>query len=162
MTPVEVRVSRVVPSFPYIPGLLAFREVPLVLPAVIVDGQGLAHPRRFGIACHIGLLLGVPTTGCAKSILRGRHSPLGEQAGSWADLADDGEVVGAAVRTKEGTSPVYVSIGHRIDLEAAVKLVLDCCRGYRLPEPIRLAHLAAAGSLPQRAPTATTVQQRLL
>lgn len=154
---VETRVVEGRPGFPYVPGLLSFRESPLILAACreleltpdlfIVDGQGIAHPRRLGIASHLGLLLDTPTIGCAKSILRGKHEPLDREAGSSAPLVDGGEVVGAALRTREGVSPVYVSIGHRVDLEAAVLWVQASCRGYRLPEPARLAHLAAGGKL---------------
>ncbi len=145
-------------SLPYIPGLLSFREMPLLLAACerltlipdlfIADAQGIAHPRRLGLASHLGLLLDVPAIGCAKSILCGRHGSLGEEPGSYASLLDHGEVIGAALRTKRGVKPVYVSIGHKVDLEAAIHWVLACCRGYRLPEPTRLAHLAAAGQLP--------------
>ncbi len=154
---VETRVVEGRPGFPYVPGLLSFRESPLILAACreleltpdlfIVDGQGIAHPRRLGIASHLGLLLDTPTIGCAKSILRGRHEPLDREAGSVAPLVEDGEVIGAALRTRDGVAPVYVSIGHRVDLEAAVFWVKACCRGYRLPEPARLAHLAAGGKL---------------
>ena len=145
-------------SLPYIPGLLSFREMPLLLAACerltlipdlfIADAQGIAHPRRLGLASHLGLLLDVPVIGCAKSILCGSHGSLGEEPGSYASLLDNGEVIGAALRTKRGVKPVYVSIGHKVDLEAAIHWVLACCRGYRLPEPTRLAHLAAAGQLP--------------
>ena len=145
-------------SLPYIPGLLSFRETPLLLAACerltltpdlfIADAQGIAHPRRLGLASHLGLLLDVPAIGCAKSILCGSHGSLGEEPGSYASLLDNGEVIGAALRTKRGVKPVYVSIGHKVDLEAAIHWVLACCRGYRLPEPTRLAHLAAAGQLP--------------
>lgn len=145
-------------SLPYIPGLLSFREMPLLLAACerltlipdlfIADAQGIAHPRRLGLASHLGLLLDVPAIGCAKSILCGSHGSLGEEPGSYASLLDNGEVIGAALRTKRGVKPVYVSIGHKVDLEAAIHWVLACCRGYRLPEPTRLAHLAAAGQLP--------------
>jgi deoxyribonuclease V len=141
---VEARVP-----FPYVPGLLSFREVPVLAEALerlrrppdllIVDGQGYAHPRRFGLACHIGLLLGVPTIGCAKSRLVGEHAPLGPEAGSTADLVDGGEVVGRVLRTRTGVKPVYVSAGHRIGLDAACEWVVRCCRGQRLPEPVRLA-----------------------
>ncbi len=153
----EVATARAKVSFPYVPGLLSFRESPVVLSAlekltqtpdlILVDGQGLAHPRRFGIACHIGLAAGVPTIGCAKSILCGKHGLLSVGAGATAPLVDNGEVVGAAVRTKAGISPVYISIGHKVDLATAVRWCLAVCKGYRLPEPTRLAHLAAAGSL---------------
>ncbi len=151
----EVEVSMGTPGFPYVPGLLSFREVPLVLEALdqlsvapdflLADGQGLAHPRRFGLACHLGLLYGVPAIGCAKSVLVGKHGPLELQKGSWTPLEDKGETVGAALRTRDGVSPIYVSIGHKVDLESAIRWVLACCDGYRMPEPTRLAHLAAAG-----------------
>lgn len=146
-------------DFPYIPGLLSFREMPLVLEAfkrvriapdlVLVDGQGLAHPRRMGIACHLGLFLDRPTIGCAKSRLWGAHQEPGEQPGERAWLVDNGEVIGAALRTRAGVKPVYVSVGHKIDLETAIFWVLNCLRGYRLPEPTRLAHQAAGGNLRQ-------------
>ena len=157
LVPVEIRLAQGWPGFPYIPGLLSFRESPLIMAAcqkleltpdlILADGQGIAHPRRLGIASHLGLLLDTPTIGCAKSILRGRHEPLGLEPGSYADLVDNGEVIGRALRTRDGIAPVYVSIGHRVDLEAAVYWVKECCRGYRLPEPVRLAHLAAGGRL---------------
>ncbi len=149
---VEARVG-----FPYVPGLLSFREIPVLLEAfrqvkekpdlVLVDGQGLAHPRRFGIACHLGLLLDVPAVGCAKSRLCGEHGPPAMEAGSSVPLTDGDEVIGAVLRTRDGVSPVYVSIGHRIALDEAVAWVLRCCRGYRIPEPTRLAHMAAGGAL---------------
>ena len=157
MAPVETRITEGRPGFPYVPGLLSFREAPLILEAcealalspdlILVDGQGIAHPRRFGLASHLGLLLDTPTIGCAKSRLVGEHETPGEETGSYAELTDDGQVVGAALRTRTGTRPVYVSIGHRIDLATAIARVLECCRGYRLPEPTRLAHLAAGGHL---------------
>lgn len=156
---VETRISEGKPGFPYVPGLLSFRECPLILQAcrklvltpdlVLVDGQGMAHPRRMGIACHLGLFLDTPTIGCAKSILCGQHRTLPPQAGSCVEMADKGEVVGAALRTKDGVAPVYVSVGHKVDLKAATYWVKQCCRGYRLPEPARLAHLAAGGHLPE-------------
>jgi len=154
---VEIEVAQGKVMFPYIPGLLSFREAPLILAAceklcntpdlILVDGQGVAHPRRFGLASHVGLFLDLPTIGCAKSILCGQHGPMGEEAGSHADLLDDGQVIGAALRTKSGMKPVYVSVGHKIDLASALQWTLRCCRGHRLPEPTRLAHLAAAGML---------------
>lgn len=152
---VEVRVAQGVLDFPYVPGLLSFREAPLILEAcraltitpdlVLVDGQGIAHPRRIGLASHLGLLLDVPTIGCAKSRLCGRHEMPPTEPGSYAEVKDGGETIGVALRTRAGIKPIYVSVGHRIDLTAAVELVLGCCRGYRLPEPTRLAHQAAAG-----------------
>lgn len=144
-------------TFPYVPGLLSFRESPLILAAcervlhtpdlILVDGQGLAHPRRLGLASHLGLLLDTPTIGCAKSRLLGSHGLVGAAPGAYAELFDDGEVIGAALRTKMGATPLYVSIGHKVDLKTALYWVLECCRGHRLPEPTRLAHLAAAGQL---------------
>lgn len=160
----EVSIGRARPPVPYVPGLLGFREAPAAAAAlerlsaapdaILVDGQGFAHPRRFGLACHIGLMTGVPTVGCAKSILLGRHGPLGAERGDWAPMLDRGETVGAAVRTRRGVSPVYVSIGHLVDLESAIALVLGCCGRYRLPETTRKAHQAAAGTLSE--PTAAT------
>jgi deoxyribonuclease V len=154
---VETKVMNGKLDFPYVPGLLSFREAPLTLAAceqlsltpdlVLVDGQGIAHPRRLGLASHLGLFLDTPTIGCAKSRLCGSHQTPGEKPGSYAELVDGGETIGAALRTKLGVSPIYVSIGHRVDLEAAIYWVLECCRGYRLPEPTRLAHLAAGGNL---------------
>ena len=144
-------------NFPYIPGLLSFREAPLVLAAcekltvnpdlILVDGQGIAHPRRMGLASHLGLFLDTPTIGCAKSRLCGNHQVPGTEPGNYAELVDNGEVIGAALRTKLGTNPLYVSIGHKIDLPTAIHWVLACCRDYRLPEPTRLAHLTAGGNL---------------
>ncbi|MCL4534416.1 MAG: deoxyribonuclease V [Bacteroidetes bacterium] len=149
----EVSRARRPVTFPYIPGLLSFRELPAVLSAfqglqqtpdlVLVDGQGLAHPRRFGIACHLGVLLDLPTIGCAKSRLYGREDPLDEEAGSTAYLRDGREIIGALVRTKRGSKPVYVSIGHKVDLPTAISYTLSCTGRYRLPEPTRQAHLAA-------------------
>jgi len=143
-------------DFPYIPGLLSFREAPLALRAwqrlksrpdlLMVDGQGIAHPRRLGIASHLGLLLDIPSIGCAKSRLTGTHNLVPEEAGSYRLLGEKNEIIGAAVRTKRRVKPVYVSIGHRIDLDSAISLVLECCRGFRLPQPTRLAHMAAGGS----------------
>lgn len=153
----EVQTASGKPPFPYVPGLLSFRESPLIIAAcqklrlspdfILVDGQGIAHPRRLGIASHLGLLLDTPTIGCAKSILVGKSEQVGVESGKWSPLMDKGEVIGAALRSRTGVNPIYVSIGHRVDLEAAISLVLACCRRYRLPEPTRLAHLAAAGQL---------------
>ncbi len=144
-------------SFPYVPGLLSFRETPLLIKAfeklkiepdlVLVDGQGFAHPRRMGFACHLGLVLDKPTIGCAKSLLIGSHLEVGNKVGSYAEIIDNSEVIGAAVCTRERVRPVYVSIGHRVDLAAAIRWTLSCCRGYRIPEPLRSAHQAAYGSL---------------
>jgi deoxyribonuclease V len=158
---VEVKTSQGKPDFPYIPGLLSFRELPVTLAACeqltitpdlfLVDGQGIAHPRRIGLASHLGLFLDTPTIGCAKSLLCGQHEILPETAGSYTTIVDRGETVGAALRTRTGVKPVYVSTGHKIDLKNAIHWVLELCRGYRLPEPARLAHLAAGGNLkPER------------
>jgi deoxyribonuclease V len=150
-------------SFPYVPGLLSFREMPLILKAweklrtmpdlILADGQGIAHPRRLGIASHLGLTLDIPSIGCAKSRLIGEHGPLAAEAGSFSLLTDHDEIIGAAVRTRLSINPVYVSIGHKIDLESSITWVLNCCRGVRLPEPTRLAHIAAGGmgNLPAKA-----------
>ncbi len=154
---VEVAVAEAPLTFPYVPGLLSFRETPVLAAAfrklrgpidlLLVDGQGLAHPRRFGIACHLGLLLDVPAIGVAKSRLIGEHEPPAELARSRSDLLDGGEVIGSVLRTRTGVKPLFVSVGHRISLRAAEVWVLRCCRGYRLPEPTRLAHQAAGGTL---------------
>jgi len=148
-----------------VPGLLSFREAPLVIAAceelehdpdlIMVDGQGIAHPRRFGIASHLGLLWGKPTIGCAKSRLCGQHKSPPPEAGSYAELLDNGEVIGAVLRTKLGAQPLYISIGHKVDLKAAILWVLKCCRGQRLPEPTRLAHLAASDRLDVLKPVET-------
>jgi len=154
---VETKIVNGELGFPYVPGLLSFREAPLTLAAcqrltltpdlILVDGQGIAHPRRMGLASHLGLFLNTPTIGCAKSLLCGQHEEPGDELGSYTEVVDGGETIGAALRTKLGTKPIYVSIGHKVDLQAAIYWVLECCRGYRLPEPTRLAHLAAGGNL---------------
>jgi deoxyribonuclease V len=153
----ETKVIRGKVDFPYVPGLLSFREAPLLLKAcqalermpglILVDGQGIAHPRRIGLASHLGLFLDVPTIGCAKSRLCGSHETPGSERGEYAELLDGEEVIGAVLRTKVGTKPIYVSVGHMIDLSTAIHWVLECCQGYRLPEPTRLAHQAAGGNL---------------
>jgi deoxyribonuclease V len=153
LQPVEtVRARRPTP-FPYIPGLLSFREGPVLEEALgrlaaepdlfLFDGSGFAHPRRMGLACHMGLWLDRPTLGCAKTRLTGRHEAVPDEKGGWAPLLDKGEVVGAALRTRRGTNPVFISAGHRIDLASAVAATLACTPRFRLPEPIRLAHAAA-------------------
>ena len=136
-------------DFPYIPGLLSFREVPTLLAAfdklkqapdlLLCDGQGYAHPRRFGIACHLGVTLGIPSIGVAKSRLVGSHREPAQAAGSRAPLMDKGEEIGAVLRTKDKTNPLYISVGHRLSLDTAVAYVLACCCGYRLPETTRWA-----------------------
>jgi deoxyribonuclease V len=136
--------------FPYVPGLLSFRESPAGLEAwerlrtrpdcLICDGHGYAHPRRFGFASHFGLLVDLPTIGFAKGVLIGRFKAPGSPRGSRSDLEDASEVIGAALRTREGAEPVFVSVGHRVSLEKAVETILACSPGYRIPEPIRQAH----------------------
>lgn len=143
------------PSFPYVPGLLSFREIPVVLDAlsslqrlpdlILCDGQGRAHPRRFGLACHLGVVTGFPTIGVAKSRLVGSHDPVPEGRGSWRPLFDRGEVVGAVLRTRTGVAPLFVSVGHRVGLESAIGFVLACTPRYRLPETTRWADRLASG-----------------
>ncbi len=158
LSPVEYAVATRPIAFPYIPGLLSFREGPAVLEALaqlkttpdllMVDGHGISHPRRIGIASHLGLLADLPSIGCAKSRLVGQHDEPAEEAGSYAPLVDRGEVIGAVLRTRQGVSPMYISIGHRIDLATSIQMVMACCRGYRLPETTRWAHRVAGGERP--------------
>jgi deoxyribonuclease V len=154
----EISKARGKTDFPYIPGLLSFREIPLTLQAcerlnlspdlVIVDGQGIAHPRRIGLASHLGLFLNVPTIGCAKSPLYGNFQMPGDVPGDFTNITDkDGKIIGAVLRTKSGVKPLYISIGHKINLSDSIKYILLCCRGYRLPEPTRQAHLASKGNM---------------
>lgn len=152
---VDQAVARRPSSFPYIPGLLSFREIPALLAAldmlnnapdlILVDGQGLAHPRRFGIACHLGVLTGIPTIGAAKSRLTGTFEDPGIERGNWTPLLDKEEIIGAVLRTRRGTRPLFVSLGHRVGLESAKEWVLRCTPRYRLPETTRLAHRLASG-----------------
>jgi len=152
---VEQTIARQPTRFPYIPGYLSFREIPALLAAlakitttpdlILCDGQGLAHPRRFGIACHLGVLTGLATIGVAKSRLIGTHDEPGAKKGSWTPLMDKGEVIGAVLRTRDKVSPLYVSVGHRIDLQTAIDYVLHCTTRYRLPETTRWAHRLASG-----------------
>jgi len=147
---VEEAVARRPAKFPYVPGLLSFREAPAVLAAArklksepdvfMFDGQGMAHPRRFGLACHVGVLLDRPSLGCAKSLLCGEPAVPAARRGSTRPLMHDGEQVGVILRTRDGVKPVFVSVGHRMTLEDAVAVVLACGGGFRLPEPTRLAH----------------------
>lgn len=148
---VEERLAWRPATFPYVPGLLSFREAPAVLAAVrkltirpdvfLFDAQGLAHPRRMGLASHVGLLTDCPSVGCAKSRLCGEHDPPAVKAGSTAPLIDHDEKVGIVLRTRDGINPVYVSVGHRVTLDDAIVVVLSCVTRYRLPEPTRLAHI---------------------
>ncbi len=157
---VEIQTARVRPPFPYVPGLLSFREIPVLFAALekltvepdllVVDGHGQAHPRRFGIASHLGVLFDIPAIGCGKSLLVGTHGRLGEVRGSTATLKHKGEAIGKAVRTRDGVKPVYVSLGHKVDTRSAVRWILAFTTKYRLPEPTRLAHQAASGDLASR------------
>ncbi len=138
-------------AFPYIPGLLTFREGPICIEAfrklknkpdlIVFDGHGVAHPRGFGLASHMGVLLGIPSIGCAKTVLVGEYEEPGRERGSFSSLAYKGAEVGRALRTRDGVKPVFVSIGHMVDLEFACRMALECGRGYRLPEPTRRAHI---------------------
>ena len=162
LTPFQAATVERPVSFPYVPGLLAFREGPVVLAALeqlderpdvlMFDAQGLAHPRRMGLATHLGILLDMPAVGCAKSCLCGTYAEPDGRRGSWSALVDGDEVIGAVVRTRDGVRPVFVSVGHRIDLEASVALVLGCATRYRIPEPTRWAHRVAGG---ERLPPST-------
>jgi len=151
----EYAIARRPTEFPYIPGLLSFREIPAVLDALsrlrrlpdllLCDGQGRAHPRRFGIACHLGVLTGLPAIGVAKSRLVGTHAPLAEDKGARQALYDKGEVIGMVLRTRRGVRPLYISVGHRVALATAVDYVLRCITRFRLPETTRAAHKLASG-----------------
>jgi deoxyribonuclease V len=150
LEPVEESWTQDKVSFPYVPGLLSFREIPILISAltklktmpdvILCDGQGVAHPRSMGLATHLGLLVNCPTIGCAKSILVGSYSGLGEKKGASADLVHKGRVIGAAARTRKGTKPIFVSAGNNISLKQSLRVVFRCCRQYRVPEPIRMAH----------------------
>jgi deoxyribonuclease V len=150
----EQAIARRATSFPYVPGLLSFREIPAVLDALeqlaqlpdllLCDGQGIAHPRRLGIASHLGVLTGLPAIGVGKSRLTGYHAAVPDERGAWQPLKDRGEVVGAALRTRVGTKPLFISIGHRISLETAIEYVMRCTTRYRLPETTRWAHRLAS------------------
>lgn len=149
LAPIETAMASGVVDFPYVPGLFSFRELPIVRQAlerlaeppqlVVCDGQGIAHPRRFGLASHLGVACGLPTIGCAKSRLIGQHEPPPEARGGMAPLIEAGETIGAALRTQDGVRPVYVSIGHRISLGTACAWILRLARDFRLPETTRLA-----------------------
>jgi deoxyribonuclease V len=155
LAPVDEAVARLPTRFPYVPGLLSFRELPAVLAALeglraepdvyLCDGQGLAHPRRFGIACHLGVLTDTPSIGVAKTRLIGSHAEPPPDKGGWTPITDGGEVIGAVLRSRRGVKPLYVSVGHRVCLETAVRLVLACTTRYRLPETTRRAHRLASG-----------------
>ena len=151
----EQAVARQPTRFPYVPGLLSFREIPAVLAALerlaelpdllLCDGQGIAHPRRFGIASHLGVILDRPTVGVGKTRLTGTHDAVPVEKGAWTPLTDDGETIGAVLRTRAGVKPIYVSPGHRIGLQSAIHYVMACVTRYRLPETTRHAHRLASG-----------------
>jgi deoxyribonuclease V len=155
LTPLDQSTAEQSVQFPYIPGLLAFREGPVVLRALeklvtepdlfIFDAQGLAHPRRMGLATHMGLIIDRPSIGCAKSRLCGTHHQPGPKRGAYTHLHDGNEIIGAVVRSRSEVQPVYVSIGHKINLKTAIDYILNCCKGYRLPETTRWAHKVAGG-----------------
>jgi len=161
---IEGVIARRPTSFPYIPGLLSFREIPAVLQAfdrlthrpdlLLCDGQGIAHPRRLGIASHLGLLLDLPSIGVAKKRLLGSHAALPETKGSWVELRDGEEIIGVVLRSRTGVKPLYISGGHRVGTDSARRLTLACITRYRLPETTRWAHRLASGPLP---PTAGSV-----
>ncbi|MGG6297208.1 deoxyribonuclease V [Leptolyngbya sp. AN02str] len=167
----EWAIARRPTEFPYIPGLLSFREVPTVLQALeqlqvtpdllLCDGQGTAHPRRFGIACHVGLLTNLPAVGVGKSLLVGKHAAVPESKGEWVPLIHHNATIGAVLRTRQGTKPLYISPGHRISLETAIAFVLRCTTKYRLPETTRHAHKLASGPAPDQpsVPSAATETQ---
>jgi len=159
LEPVDYVVAYRPAPFPYVPGFLSFREAPAALAALdelrikpdllICDGQGIAHPRRLGIATHIGLLADIPSIGCAKSLLIGRHEPLPDQRGAHVPLMDKGEQIGVVLRSRAGTKPLYISVGHRISLPTAIQYVMGCLTKYRLPETTRAADgLASHGRVP--------------
>ncbi len=159
LEPLDYSVARRPATFPYVPGFLSFREGPAVIAALeglraapdllICDGQGIAHPRRLGIASHIGVVTGLPAIGCAKSILVGRHDPVPDERGAWVPLVHRGEQIGAALRTRQGVKPVFISVGHRVSLPRAIQIVMSCTTKYRLPEPTRTADgLASHGRIP--------------
>ena len=147
-------IARLPTRFPYVPGLLSFRELPAVLLALgqlqrrpdifLVDGQGYAHPRRLGIATHLGIITGIPSIGVGKSRLLGSHAAVADRRGAWQPLLDKEEVIGAVLRTRQGVKPVYVSIGHRISLASAIRVVMSCTTRYKLPETTRQAHKYAS------------------
>jgi deoxyribonuclease V len=155
LEPVEQVIAREPTRFPYIPGLLSFREVPTILKAfeeltqlpdmLLCDGQGYAHPRRFGLACHLGLLLDIPAIGVAKSRLIGKHEALPVEKGAWVPLIDKEETIGAVVRTRTGVNPLYISTGHRVSLQSAIYYVMAATTRFKLPETTRAAHRLASG-----------------
>jgi deoxyribonuclease V len=160
LEPVDWAVATAEIPFPYVPGLLTFREGPSVLAAMeklttwpdlfVFDGHGQAHPRRIGLASHLGVILDEPSIGCAKSRLTGEYEEPAEEVGAWSPLRDGEEIIGAVLRTRSSVRPVFVSTGHRIDLITAIDIILRCTKGYRLPETTRYAHKVAGGRTPKR------------
>jgi len=150
----ETAIARRPTSFPYIPGFLSFREIPAILAAletistvpdlILCDGQGIAHPRSFGIACHLGIIVDIPTIGVAKSLLIGKHEEVPAERGSWQPLQRGQKTIGAVLRTRSGTKPLYISSGHRVSLPTAIAYVLSCTPKYRLPETTRIADKLAS------------------
>ena len=155
LEPVDEAIARQPTRFPYVPGYLSFREIPALLAAlqaidtppdlILCDGQGIAHPRRMGIACHLGVLLDLPTIGVAKSRLIGEFEEPGAHKGDWSPLRHHGEVIGAVLRSRDRVSPLFVSPGHRVSLATAIDYTLRCTTRYRLPETTRRAHRLASG-----------------
>lgn len=152
---IDSAVARCPVKFPYIPGYLSFRELPVIRRALnrlheqpdllLCDGQGIAHPRRIGLASHLGVVCNLPSIGVAKTRLIGEHIEPGMEKGAWSPLLDKGEVIGAVLRTRAGVKPLFISIGHRVNLQTSIKIVLACCTRYRLPETTRAAHRLASG-----------------
>ena len=151
---VEKAIARIPTAFPYVPGYLSFREIPAILKAmpqlnitpdlILCDGQGLAHPRRLGLACHLGVLVDLPTIGVAKSLFIGKHETVPVTKGSWKPLLDNGETIGAVLRSRTNVKPIYVSVGHKISLNTALDYVMNCLTKYRLPETTRWADKLAS------------------
>lgn len=150
----ESAIARMPMTFPYVPGLLSFRELPAIIMAleklkqlpdiILCDGQGYAHPRRFGIACHLGVLTNIPTIGVGKTRLIGEHGAIPDKRGVWRPLTDKDETIGAVLRSRAGVKPIYISMGHRICLDTAIYYVMRCVRRYKLPETTRWAHKLAS------------------
>ena len=151
---VEQAIARIPTAFPYVPGYLSFREIPAILTAfpqlkitpdlILCDGQGYAHPRRFGLACHLGVLLDLPTIGVAKSLLTGKHEAVPTEKGNWQPLIDKKETIGVVLRSRTNVKPIYVSVGHKISLPTAIDYVMSCLTKYRLPETTRWADKLAS------------------
>ncbi len=154
LDPVEQVLYRMPTVIPYVPGLLSFREIPAILEAMrqlkrapdllLCDGQGIAHPRRFGVACHLGLLTDIPSIGVAKSRLVGSHDDVPEDKGAWVPLMEASECIGAVLRSRSRVRPLYISSGHRVGLESSIRIVMSCITKYRLPETTRAAHRLAS------------------